>query len=260
MAQTVIRLEELRKPSHAEWLELGKEIDRSLFETLGSLTDEAWSTPTECPPWTVKDVMAHLLGWAEAVVSPGQLARQASAGWKTRGSHAGNWLDATNQFQVDSRASASPAEIVSRFEELAPRFHKVRNRYGLVTGIFPMKEPFSGTWVPARFLFDTIFVRDHFMHHIDICTAVGRTMPVGDAEIRVAHDAFREWGDKAKASVTLDLSGPAGGTFVRGSGDTHISGGAIDMCRVLAGRRCDTFQIEGDAEAAKSWLEVVAVF
>lgn len=256
----MIRLEDLRKPDHSEWGRLGKDIDRSLVATLGSLSDDEWSTPTECAPWTVKDVMAHLIGWNEAVVSPAHLFRQATSGWKRRGSHSGNWLDATNQYQVDVLASASPAEIVARFEELSPRFHKVRSRYGLATVAFPMKEPFSGTWVPVRFLFDTIFVRDHFMHHIDICSALGQTLPVGDAEVRVAHDVFREWGDKTDASVTLDLSGAAGGTLVRGAGDVHISGDAIDLCRTLAGRRSDNLVIEGDAETAQRWLGVRAVF
>jgi uncharacterized protein (TIGR03083 family) len=260
MAQTIIRLEDLSKPSHPEWLELGQAIDASLTQTLRSLSEDEWSTPTECPPWTVKDVVAHLIGWEEATISPRQLVRQAKAGWKTRSDHRGNWLDATNQFQVDSLAAMSHAEILSRFESNGPRYHRVRNRYGLVTGLFPMKEPFSGTWVPVRFLFDTIFVRDHLMHHIDICTALGRQLPLGDAERRVAHDAIREWAGKADADVTLELSGPAGGTFIRGSGRTHISGDAIDLCRVAAGRRCDAFDIEGDEVAARRWLEVLAAF
>ena len=260
MALTVTRLEELQKPTHREWLELGLQIDAGLVATLRSLTDEEWSTPTECHPWTVKDVVAHLIGWDEATVSPIELGRQAVAGWKTRKEHGNSWLDATNQYQVDSHSSASPAEVLARFEGLIPRYHKIRSRFGLTTGIFPMKEPFSGTWVPMRFMFDTIFVRDHFMHHLDICRALGREVPVGDAEKRVAHDAFREWSDKAKASVTLDLSGPAGGTFVRGSGETRIRGDALNLCRVLAGRRCDEFEIEGDKEAAGRWLEVLAAF
>jgi hypothetical protein len=103
-------------------------------------------------------------------------------------------------------------------------------------------------------------VRDHFMHHLDICRAIGREVPVGDAERRVAHDAFREWGNKTKASVTLELTGPAGGTFVRGTGDTRIKGDALDLCRVLAGRRGDGLEIEGDREAATRWLGVLAAF
>lgn len=260
MSRTAIRLDHVPKPSHAEWQRLGREIDSGLVTTLDSLTDEEWHAPTECPPWTVKDVIAHVIGWEEATVSPRSLARQSIAGWKTRSSHGGMWLDATNQFQVDSMASLSPAKVVARFKGLANSYHKARGRFGLMTGIFPMKEPFSGTWVPVRFLFDTIFVRDHFMHHIDICTALGREVPLGDAERRVAHDAFREWGEKTNANVTLELSGPAGGTFVRGPGHTTIRGDAIDLCRVLAGRRCDNFQIEGDTAAAQQWLKVLAAF
>lgn len=260
MSQTAIRLDQVPKPNHAEWQTLGREIDSAFLTTLESLSAEEWNAPTECPPWTVKDMIAHVIGWEEATISPVSFTRQSVGGWKTRSSYGGVWLDATNQFQVDSMAAMSSAQVVARFKELMDSYHKVRGRFGLMTGIFPMKEPFSGTWVPVRFLFDTIFVRDHFMHHIDICTALGREMPVGDAERRVAHDAFREWSEKANASVTLELSGPAGGTFVRGAGETIIAGDAIDLCRVLAGRRCDSFQIDGDTDAAHRWLAVLAAF
>lgn len=260
MAQTATRLEDIPKPTHPEWVSLGEQIDASLLETLRSLTEDEWSTTTECVPWTVKDSVAHLIGWEEATLSPISLIRQGRNGWRTRHDHRGNWLDATNQFQVDSKSSIPPAGIAALFAELAPRYHKVRARYGLLTPMLPFKEPFSGTWVPLRFLFDTIYTRDHYMHHIDICTALGREVPVGEAERRVTHDAFREWAEKADASVTLELSGPAGGTFVRGSGETRIRGKAIDLCRVIAGRKCDTLEIEGDRPAAERWLGVKAAF
>ena len=63
MSQTVTRLEDVRKPTHSEWISLGRQIDDSLSATLRSLTDDEWSTPTECEPWTVKDAVAHLIGW-----------------------------------------------------------------------------------------------------------------------------------------------------------------------------------------------------
>src|SRR5687768_5084036 len=104
MSDAVIRLEDLPKPTHAEWQTLGIEIDRSYIETLRSLSDEEWNKPTECPPWTVKDMLAHVIGWTEATLSPAELTRQATGGWKTRSGHGGNWLDATNQVQIDTRA------------------------------------------------------------------------------------------------------------------------------------------------------------
>lgn len=258
--ETAIHLEDLPKIGHSEWKQLGIEVDRSFLETLRSLSQDEWNTLTECPPWTVKDVVAHLIGWGEATISPIELTRQTVAGYKGKSSHNGNWLDAANQFQVDTRSDMSTAQLLARFETLSPRFHKVRSGYGLVTGIFPMKEPFSGTWVPVRFLFDTIFVRDHFMHHIDICTALGREFPVGPAERRISHDAIKEWARKANADVTLDLTGPAGGRFVHGTGRTTIAGDAIDLCRAAAGRKCESFEITGDEAGAATWLAQLAAF
>jgi hypothetical protein len=43
------------------------------------LTDEEWETESDCEGWTVHDVAAHLLGWAEAVLSPPAFVRQLLA-------------------------------------------------------------------------------------------------------------------------------------------------------------------------------------
>jgi uncharacterized protein (TIGR03083 family) len=124
----------------------------------------------------------------------------------------------------------------------------------------PFKQNFSGTWVTLGYAMTTILARDHFMHHIDICRATGRSFHPTEAEIQVAHDAVREWAEQTAAEVSFDLSGPAGGTFVRGSGATTITADAIDFCRVIAGRHSDDIKVSGDQVEAQGWLAQRAVF
>ena len=119
---------------------------------------------------------------------------------------------------------------------------------------------FSGTWVTVRYAMTTIFARDHFMHHIDIHTATGRAFQPNEAEVRIVHDAVREWAEQTGADMSLELSGPAGGTFVRRSGATTITADAIGFCRLISGRHYDEVKVSGDEAAAQGWLAHNAVF
>ena len=260
MTDTAIRIETLRAPTSGEWAELARAVDDHLLATLTSLSEDDWHKRTECEPWAVRDVVAHLVGWQEAIISPREFVRQTVRGYRTRKAHNGNPLDAQNQVQVDEGASLSPAELLERFRALTPKFQKAKQRFASIGWAIPLKQNFSGTWVTVRYAMTAIFARDHFMHHIDIHTATGRPFQPNEADVRIAHDAIREWAEQADADVTLELSGPAGGTFVRRSGATTISADAIGFCRLIAGRRYDDVKVAGDEAAAKGWIARPAVF
>ena len=98
------------------------------------------------------------------------------------------------------------------------------------------------------------------MHRLDIHRAIGRKPELRPGEVRIAHDAIREWAGKARADATLELSGPAGGTFVSGTGATRITADALDLCRIAAGRRSEDVHVEGDDAAARRWFATLAVF
>ena len=260
MADIATRIETMRAPTHSEWADVARSVDDHLLETLTDLTYEDWNKPTECEPWAVRDVVAHLVGWDEAIVSPREFARQTVHGYRTRKAHGGNPLDAQNQFQVDDRAAFSPAELLEQLRTLTPKFHKAKRRFATLGRAVPFKQNFSGTWVTLGYAMTTILARDHFMHHIDICRATDRSFHPNTAEIRVALDAVREWAERANGDLTLELSGPAGGTFVHGSGTTTITADAIDFCRVISGRHSDDIKVSGDEVMAGGWLAKRAVF
>lgn len=257
---TSIRIESMKAPTYAEWDRIGRSVDDRLLETISSLTPDEWLKPTDCDPWRVRDIVAHIVAWDHATINPGRFTRESVLGFRARKDHGGNRLDAQNQLQVDELASLSPPELLARLRSLTPRFHKAKKRLAGLGRAIPYKENFSGTWVTFGYALTTILGRDHFMHHIDISKATGRGFEPNPQEIKIVHDAVREWAGKADADVTLELSGPAGGTFVRGSGDTTIATDAIEFCRVISGRRCDDIKIVGDEPRAQRWLAQVAVF
>lgn len=224
MRATVIRLEDLSPPTDSEWAELARSVDDHLLETLTDLSPEEWDRPTECQPWKVRDVVAHLVAWDAATISPREFVRQTWHGYRRRKEFNGNPLDAQNQFQVDERAAHSPTKLLDDLRAITPKFHKVKRRFATVGRALPFKQNFSGTWVTLNYAVTTIISRDHFMHHVDICKATGRPFEPNAAEFRIAHDAIREWAERANADATLELSGPAGGTFVRGFGSNDDHG------------------------------------
>lgn len=51
------------------------EVER-LLDLVGELSDDEWEQPTECPGWTVRDVLAHLLGMWKLQYDPEERTRQ----------------------------------------------------------------------------------------------------------------------------------------------------------------------------------------
>jgi hypothetical protein len=100
--------------------------------------------------------------------------------------------------------------------------------------------PVHETW-RLGYLIDTIYLRDLWMHRIDLCQAVGRQPELAaDHDGRIVADIVSEWGRRHAKAFVLDLTGTAGGSFVqrpeRPEAD-HLSLDAVEFCRTLAGRR-----------------------
>jgi hypothetical protein len=77
------------------------------------------------------------------------------------------------------------------------------------------------------------FTRDVWMHRIDLAHATGRKL-----DIDAGHDGriVAEWATRHGEPCTLDLSGPASGRYVAGTGGEHVAMDAIEVCRILSGR------------------------
>lgn len=87
------------------------------------------------------------------------------------------------------------------------------------------------------YLFDMGFTRDVWMHRIDLAGATSRKLDLdGGHDARIVADIVAEWATRHSEHCTLDLSGPAGGRYVAGTGGEHLAMDAVEFCRILSGR------------------------
>lgn len=247
-----------RKPrtlSSREAVVLTEEQDRALIDMLRTLSPEAWEATTDCAPWKVRDIAAHVLGWAEALTSFKEAGHQVIAS-RRRVKEMGNAVDAQNQVQVDERAHLSPDELLERLEDALPRFSRFCHRAGRVGRVLPLYDGTILGLTNFNYLLNTIFTRDHFMHRIDISRATGAELVVGPSEARLIEDVVCDWERRRKVRALVTLTGPAGGAYRLGrSPEAAVEGDAIVFARVLGGRgRPDELQLGGDVRTAEIWL------
>ena len=240
--------------SHAEAMDIAVEQNEALLRDLRALERTDWEKPTDCTGWSVRDITAHLLGWAEALTNPREATSQTIRAVRRRKGFP-SLVDAQNEIQVEARRWLSTDELLDRLEKALPRFIKVRTGAGKALRRVPYLSGPTG-WTDLGFIADHIFTRDVFMHRIDIARAIGGELAVGAGDRRVVADCLREWAAGSRADATLELTGTAGGTYVAGDGAAAvIKGDAIDLCRFFAGRESlDAFEISGDRARAEGWL------
>lgn len=203
---------------------------------LQQLSAPDWSQQTDCPDWDVKAMAGHVTGMAEMVASVGEQVRQMRAAGKSDGER----VHALTALQVAKHASATPAELIRRFGEVAPRAAAGRRRVpGLVRRLATMEEVVAGRserWAMG-YLIDVILTRDTWMHRVDIARATGREMELtGDHDGVLVADVAAEWARRHGQPCSLVLTGPAGGSWSWAGGGPVIEKDAVEFCRGLSGR------------------------
>ncbi len=205
---------------------------------VAGLSPNDWAKPTDCPNWTVRQMVAHVIGMAELAASPLEQRRQEKL---AKQDLVGLPIDALTGVQVRKHEDRAPAELVrlagvagrrgARGRRFAPwfirraRFHEPQS----VNGV-------DEFWA-IGFLTDVILTRDTWMHRIDISRATGRDMTLtSEHDGRIVADVVAEWTHRHKQPFTLVLDGPAGGTFTNGSGGPDLHLDAVEFCRTLSGR------------------------
>lgn len=227
----------------AEGRRLAMAMYERIIAELEALPDEAWDAPTVCDPWTVADIVRHLVGAAKGHASLREMARQSIYGRRHRAAHGGNDLDAMNDLQVADHALLGPDELLTELRAIAPRaVDKRMSRPGLLRR---MRLPMSpgGSTAPGMpdsltmgRLLTVILTRDVLLHRLDIARAAGSTLTVDDVEARLVEDVVAEWSDRHGKAFRLNLTGPAGGHFESGSEGPLIELDALEFCWILSGR------------------------
>lgn len=211
--------------------EYGRYLDQ-----LRSLDAADWERPTDCPAWDVRAMAGHCLGMAEFAASLRTMVRQNV----TAARRGGVLIDALTGLQVQENAHLSPAQLIARYAEVAPRAVRGRRRRSVVLGRvrMPGSETVNGApeaWA-FGYVFATILTRDTWMHRVDTARATGRDLvltPEHDGVI--VADVVAEWAGRHGQPYALTLTGPAGGRWGTGNGP-GLELDAIEFCRVLSGR------------------------
>lgn len=203
------------------------------LDVLTSLSDDEWTAPTDCPEWSVKDIAAHVLGNLECVRKPQEFLRQVREGKRLNPKEP---YEGLNAYQVKHYAPLTPAEITRRIATVAEPALRMRQRTP-----WPLRHLIRPTLdvagrVPMAFVLDVIYTRDTYMHRIDVCRATGRELVLDDVEQRIVEDMVDEWADRHGQPFRLTLTGPAGGTYERGTGGPALECDAVEWTRVNSGR------------------------
>lgn len=207
------------------------------------LPESDWEKQTECPGWTVADMVGHVIGAMKANAKVREMLRQQAYGARHAADHHGNSLDALNALQVADHRSLTPAERVHALRALTPGC--VAGRMRLPSPIRRMSVPIAQTGstqgMPSRLnlgmAMDVVYTRDAWLHTVDIARATGHPFPVGaPLNSRIVADVVREWAATHAQPFDLTLTGPAGGRFISGVGGAVITMDAVEFCRTLSGR------------------------
>jgi uncharacterized protein (TIGR03083 family) len=222
--------------SRAEAMAFASDEFGRWLDLLRGLTPNEWAAPTECEPWDVRAMTAHVLGATESHSSLREMAHQMRA---YRAAKDGPMIDAMTALQIRDRAELTTEDVVARFERAAPRSVRARRRMPGLVRRMPMKvdPPFDRDGWRLGYLMDIIYNRDAWMHRADVSRAIGRDMVLTtEHDGRLIADVVAEWARRHGKPFTLILAGPAGGTYVAGDGGEHIELDAVEFCRILSGR------------------------
>ena len=220
---------------HPDWMVAAEEEYRRLGAVLAEIPDAQWQLPTECTGWTVHDVVAHLVGAAEATASLREMRRQQKLGRRLRPGEPD--VDGMNAVQVRDRISASPDRLRRDLADAGSRGVRARRRIPGPVRALPI--PFGpplGTR-PLGYLMGCIYTRDAWMHRIDLTRATGAPLQLtADHDGRIVADVVAEWARAHGQPFTLTLLGSAGGRWSRGADGEAITVDAVEFCRILSGR------------------------
>jgi len=221
--------------NHADWMVAASVEYERLLALLSDLTEEEWHLPTDCTEWNVGQLVAHLVGAAEATASIREIRRQQVLGRKLR--PGAPHVDGMNEVQVSERTDATPERLMTDLARAAER--GVRSRQRIPAPVRMVRVPF-GAPLGVRsigYLMDRVYTRDAWLHRVDIARATDR-IPVLTPEHdgRLVDDVVREWARGHRQPYQLVLTGPAGGQWVRRSDSEKLVLDAVEFCRALSGR------------------------
>lgn len=192
---------------------------RHLGELGGQLTETDWKTPSECPGWTVQDLLAHIVGTECSLAG---IAVPEASEAVTAAPHVRNEIGARNEAWIDSMRPLSGAQVLERFRAItAERSAALRAMTEAeldVVGWSPIGQ------VPYR-VYMEIRLLDNWVHEQDIRWALGRPGHQSGPIVERALARFvmampmivgKKAGAPDGSSVVFDLTGASARTIAIG--------------------------------------------
>jgi uncharacterized protein (TIGR03083 family) len=130
-----------------------------------SLGAEEWDLPSECPGWSVRDVLAHMVGTESSLLGEESPAPVSAA------EHVHNEVGARNEGWVAALRSESGPALVDRFREVTSR--RLRDLRSWPSERFDQVGPSPVGKVPYR-EFMQVRVMDCWVHEQDMRVATAR--------------------------------------------------------------------------------------
>jgi len=235
---TTIAVGDIAPIRHGEAMTLAAAEYGRFTDLLVGLGPDDWARPTVCRPWDVRTLATHVLGSAEAAASMREnIGQKKEAGPVMKELGLTHIADAANEVQVRRRADLSPAQVVDRWVAIVPRALRGRQRFPRFLRPVPIRFPEPVGWRTMGYLWDVAFTRRTWMHRIDIARAIG-TEPVltPDHDGRLIADMVADWTATHGRAFSLRLTGPAGTTFVNGTGGEAMEIDAVEWIWTISGR------------------------
>ena len=262
-------------PSRQESAEL-MELELARFtELLERFAPDDWTKPTGCAHWNVKDITAHKAGSLAAYASWSEFWRQmsplAQRPYRMRGMSS---LDAMNQIQVDDRAARTPAELITEIHTVGARAIRTWRSLPLPLRMVPLPAPPpKGGLISIAYLADVIYLRDAWMHRLDLALATGRAfVQTREHDGRIVALVIRDLAQTLPrhldgASAVYELTGVAGGKWRIGPSVEAAATIRMDVLdfaqlsseRIRAADVMSRTEILGDAALARRALDHTAV-
>jgi uncharacterized protein (TIGR03083 family) len=204
---------------------------------LDRLPAGAWDAPTDCGRWRVREMVAHITGAAEESARVRTFARHVRQG-KRRYPDLSQ-LDGLNEVQVDDRRHLQPEQLRAEVERWLAKATPARARPLPIRWIpLPLGEELGVA--PLAYAYDVIYIRDLWMHRVDITRASGVPFERASHEAEIIQQVVRDLGRAwAGPSVDVELVGPAAGCWRLGSGTptgTVRVTDDVEWMRTLSGR------------------------
>lgn len=255
MNTTFVRATDIPSPTAARGEEVARTQRLLLLEEALRVPPSQWTARTECPRWTVFDIVAHVASaarkarWPFRFVTDGLIGKLRYPGDSP--------LDAGNEVAIDRHRGHPIPRLVADY-----RRNTDAARTPALLRPLPIRDAILPGYATIAYFVDVILPRDAWLHRHDIARATGSPIAPDPTDADVVAQVVRDLGLAwTGPDVVLELTGPEGGTWLLGSGadGPTVSLPAVEFMRHLSGRAVDADLFEDVPDSLRPALDAARV-